>query len=485
MDKQLIGRALLIQGFSAWVRYMFKAIENKPFVVEPIHEGLLEGFENLYKGITTRLNINVPPRSGKTTLAKYFLVYILTLNPKCNVIYTSYSQSLLTDIATSVRAILEHPVYKALYPSNVTFETEEVNAIDDFWLDYLKRETGKNIYSSKKITTAQGGVCLFSSIGSQITGYGAGIRNGKGFTGALIIDDANKPADIRSQVMREKVIMYYEETLLSRLNDSTVPIINIQQRLHLEDLSGILEKKYNFETLRRPLLDENGVCQLPTQYTQERIDELKVNNYMFVAQYQQQPIILGGAVIKRDWFNYYSLAHDYKYNKIVIAGDTALKAKEHSDYTCFLVGGVTEQGKLHILQMVHAKLEYPDLKRTIVNLYNSWKFTDKTSCSGVYLEDKASGINLIQDLKVLSVPVIPIEVTKDKLTRVEEILDYLASGQVMLPSDEQYGDNPTFLAECDEFTRDLTQVHDDIVDTLVHLINNTIANRKISILDVL
>ena len=485
MDNGLLGKALILRGFKAWVQYMFKAIENKPFVIESIHEGLFEYFDKLYKGEVTRLNINVPPRSGKTTLAKFFLVYVLTLNPKSNIIYTSFSQSLLTDIATSVRNILEHPIYKALYPSSITFENEETNPIDDFWLEYLKKETGKNTYSSKKIITAQGGVCLFSSIGSQITGYGAGIRNSKGFTGALIIDDANKPADIRSQVMREKVIRYYEETLLSRLNNSNVPIINIQQRLHLEDLSGILEKKYNFETLRRPLLDENGVCQLPTQYTKERIEELKVNNYMFVAQYQQQPIILGGAVIKRDWFKYYSLAHDYKYNKIVIAGDTALMAKEHADYTCFLVGGVTDQGKLHILQMVHAKLEYPDLKRTIVNLYNSWKFTDKTSCSGVYLENKASGIQLIQDLKSTAIPVMPIEVTKDKLARVEEILDYLASGQVMLPNDEQYGDNPALLAECDEFTRDLTQVHDDIVDTLVHLVNNTIANRKISILDVL
>ena len=82
-------------------------------------------------------------------------------------------------------------------------------------------------------------------------------------------------------------------------------------------------------------------------------------------------------------------------------------------------------------------------------------------------------------------PVIPIEVTKDKLARVEEILEYLASGQVFLPGSEQYGDNPTILAECDAFTRDLTQSHDDIVDTLVHLVNNTIANRQVSILDVL
>ena len=472
-------------GFETWFRGLFQFVEQTPFIIEPIHNNLFEYFDKIYNGEVTRLNINVPPRAGKTTLATYLLVYALTVNPKSNIIYTSFSQSLLTDIAARVRDILEHPIYKAMYPSFNQYENEDINPIDDFWLEYLKKETGKNTYSSKKIITSQGGICLFSSIGSQITGYGAGTRNAKGFSGALIIDDANKPADIHSAVMRNKVVRYFEETLLSRLNNSKVPIINIQQRLHLEDLSGVLKEKYGFQTLKRPLIDENGICQLPSQYTPERIKELQINNYMFVSQYQQEPIILGGAVIKREWFGYYNPSTEYKYKKIVIAADTAMSVKEHADYTCFLVGGVTEQGKLHILQMVHKRLEYPELKQTAINLYNSWQNKGKTSASAMYLENKASGIQLIQDLKKSAMPVMPIDVTKDKLARVEEILEYLASGQVLLPDSENYGDNPVFLAECEAFTRDLTQAHDDICDTLVHLVNNTIANRKVSILEVL
>lgn len=486
ISPQLIGQLLLEQGFKKFTLYLFKAIEGKPFVVEPLHDNIFSYFQSIYDGKKTRVNLSLCPRSGKTTLSEFFVVYTITNNPKSNIIYTSYSASLLSEISAKIESILEHPVYKLLFPQKkMEIENISLNPINDFWKDYLFKEQGKNTYSAKLIRTYAGGICLFNSIGASITGFGAGVRNPLTFSGFILIDDANKPAEIRSKIIREKVLRYYEETLLSRLNSPKTPIINVQQRLALEDLTGLLETRYKFDTLKVPLLDKEGNCNLPSQYTPERIKELQLNNYMFQAQYMQQPIILGGAVIKRDWFKYYSLAHDYKYNKIVIAGDTALMAKEHADYTCFLVGGVTDQGKLHILQMVHAKLEYPDLKRTIINLYNSWKFTDKTSCSGVYLENKASGIQLIQDLKTTAIPVIPIDVTKDKLARVEEILDYLASGQVMLPTDEQYGDNPALLAECDEFTRDLTQVHDDIVDTLVHLVNNTIANRKISILDVL
>lgn len=484
MNNEYIGKCLIDEGFEVWFRYMFRAIEGKPFIIEPIHIGLLDYFNKIYSGEVTRLNVNVPPRSGKTTLAKYLLVYALTVNPKSNIIYTSFSQSLLADIATSVRNILEHPIYKAMYPNFMSYADEEINPIDDFWLEYLKKETGKNTYSAKKITTRYGGICLFSSIGSQITGYGAGIRNGKGFNGALIIDDANKPADIHSQIMRNKVERYFEETLLSRLNSSEVPIINIQQRLHLDDLSGILEQKYNFEVIKKPLLDENGVCQLPKQYSAERIKELQINNYMFVSQYQQEPIVLGGAIIKREWFGYYDTEKEYNYKRIVIAGDTAMTAKESSDFSCLLVGGVTNNNRLHILHMLHQKLEYPELKQAAIALYNEWQ-TGATKASAIYLENKASGIQLIQDFRKSGLPVTGIDVTKDKLTRVEEVLEYIANGLVLLPNCETYSNNPVLLAECEAFTRDLAQSHDDIVDTLVHLINSTIANRKVSILEVL
>lgn len=485
MNNEYLGQLLIKQGFEKWFRYLFRVLEGKPFVIEPIHNGLFEYFDKIYKSEIARLNINVPPRAGKTTLATYLLVFALTVNPKSNIIYTSFSQSLLNDVAARVRDILEHPIYKAMYPSAMVYQDEEVNPIDDFWLEYLKKETNKNTYSSKKITTAYGGICLFSSIGSQITGYGAGIRNGKGFTGALIIDDANKPADIRSQIMRDKVVRYFEETLLSRLNKSDVPIINIQQRLHLEDLSGILQTKYNFKTLKKPLVDDNGICQLPSQYTKERIEELKVNNYMFTSQYQQEPIILGGAVIKREWFKYYNPTDRFNYNRLIITADTAMKVKEHNDYSVFVVGGITSDNKLHIIDMVRGKWEAPELKRVALELFEKYKYNEQTgvSCSGIFVEDKASGTGLIQELQRAGTPINGLPVDKDKLTRLESVLTYISSGQVLLPYNEMYGFNPELLAECEAFTRDDSHTHDDIVDALVYCIQEALVRNNVSLLD--
>ena len=112
INKEYIGYLLLNQGFENWFRYMFRVIENKPFVYEELHKGLFTYFDNIYKQKVIRCNINVPPRAGKTTLAKYFIVYCLTKNPKCNFIYTSFSQMLLSDIARDITKGMDVPTVR-------------------------------------------------------------------------------------------------------------------------------------------------------------------------------------------------------------------------------------------------------------------------------------------------------------------------------------------------------------------------------------
>lgn len=487
IDVEYLGQRLLERGFEVWFRYMFRVIEGTPFTVDPIHPDLFQACQDIYNLAIKRLCLNLPPRSAKTTLMAYLVAFAITNNPKCNIIYTSYSQALLGEISTRVMNILEHPAYKAMYPHKVVLQAETTSPVDDFWEEYRLEETkGKtNIYNTKRIQTYAGGICLFASIGSQITGYGCGIRNGKGFTGALIIDDANKPADMRSQLMREKVLRYYEETLLSRLNNSDVPIVNVQQRLHVEDLSGLLIKKYNFELLKKPLLDENGVCQIPTQYNEARIKEIQTNNYMFETQYQQNAIILGGQVIKRDYFRYYPVK-EYHYKRILIAADTAMKVKEYNDYSVFIAGGITHDNKLHVLNMVRGKWEAPELEKVAVEFWNKFKRDPQTgvTCNGLYVEDKASGIGLIQSLKAkYGIPVIGVKADTDKLTKVENVLPYIESGNVLLPESENYGFVPDLLNECEAFSRDDSHLHDDIVDALVYLIQEALAKNEVSLLD--
>jgi hypothetical protein len=188
---------------------------------------------------------------------------------------------------------------------------------------------------------------------SQVLVHNCGVRGAEKFSGGLLIDDINKAGDIYSQVRRNKVKTYFEETLLTRLNDSNTPIINIQQRLHMEDLSGFLIDKYKFDLLKMPLLLD-GVCQLPSQYTAERLEELQKNEYMFLSQYQQTPILSSGALFKRDCFIFTNNLPS-KYDYTFITADLAYKDKQHNDFTCFSYWGVLDK-KLYLIDVKRKKI---------------------------------------------------------------------------------------------------------------------------------
>lgn len=485
IDRGYLGYSLLKRGFRDWFLYMFRVINNTPFVISPVHEKLFQEIQDVIDGKTTRLNINLCPRTGKTTIAKFLTVYSLTVNPKSQVIYTSYSQDLLSNISKEVASVLMSPIYKALYATGFSFSETESDPVNDFWRDYLLRTTGKATYSTRKIVTERGGVVLFSAIGGQITGFGAGVRGASGFSGIIIIDDANKVSDSRSKKMLQNTQEYFVDTLLTRLNNSDTPIVNIQQRVHLDDLSGFLSENYGFSSFIFPLLAEDGTCNLPNQYTPQRIKELQVNNYVFLAQYQQQPIVQGGEVIRSEWFRYYPIQKDYVYKKVFITADTAQKVKEHNDYSVFIVFGVTEDDRLHVLDIVRGKWEAPELKKTAILIWNKWNKINQP-CQALYVEDKVSGTGLIQEIQAsCGIPVLPLQPERDKLTRVESILTYIEAGLVFLPQDKTYGFNPEFLSECESFTRDDSHKHDDQVDAFCYGVKIGISKIQVSILDVL
>lgn len=467
IDREYLGKVLLEKGFETWFRYLFRVINNKPFRVEPIHPELFQTFQDVYDGKTRRININMPPRAGKTTLNEWFLVYCITKNPRCNFIYTSFNQSLLSDISRDIMNILEHPIYKAMYPSNSRMEMVEASPVDNFWREYLEKENKTNVYSNRKIVTAQGGVLLFAAIGSAITGFGAGIRGASEFSGALQIDDANKPADIHSQVMRDKVLRYFSETLLSRPNDSNVPIINTQQRLHIEDLTGHLITKYNFQTLRKPLLDITGACQLPSQYTPERIKELQFDESAFSAQYQQEPIAERGLLFKRDWWKLYNKDQEPCTGQIIITADTAFKETKTADFSCIQVWEL-RRDKMLMREMIVERWEFPELIEHAKMVWNKWTDPNlKNQARYLFIEDKASGTPLQQTLSREGIEAIAwspkeYEYPEDKVSRAKTFSWDVFCGKVYLPQ----GENTTeyLINECALFSEDMSHSHDDAED---------------------
>ena len=125
-DPKFIGSRLLALGFRAWFLYLFKYINGSPFIEQELHKELFEQVERTMRREDTRICINLSPRSGKTTINIWMVVYILTVNPKAQIIYTSFNQDLLRQIAQQVQSIMTNPIYQAMYGTYVSEEAEEV-----------------------------------------------------------------------------------------------------------------------------------------------------------------------------------------------------------------------------------------------------------------------------------------------------------------------------------------------------------------------
>lgn len=479
----LQGQQLLKMGFKCWFLYFFKKIENKKFILDEPYEEIFRAFQEIFDGKITRLQLWVCPRIGKTTISAYFIAFCYAVNRKCNFIYTSFNASLTIKTRGLVYNIMSHPLYKQLYllPSPKQEYTKN-KAVDEFWEKYdgfEEEADGIKVKNGLLRTTANGsdGVGLFTSLGSMITGFGCGevlsveeleeqLKNNTfKFSGCLLIDDANKPSDVKSEHMRKKTIQYYTETLLTRLNNEHVAIINFQQRLHQDDLSGQINKKYpgDFKIVKIPVLDENGNITLPSRFTRKKIEELQKDPYTFQAQYMQAPMSEAGQIFGENSLQRYfcqkeQIPHIFA---TFFTCDMSYTNKATSNYLCLCYWGVSftynqyglPDKKLYLLDFVYDKFPREFDRFTLLAQFinNNFNFINHegglVTPQGIYLENNNNGdlIPRLEQLNIINVnPKIningkwcePIFRGKSKEERARDIIGSVSSKKVFIPSDD-------------------------------------------------
>ncbi len=93
---------------------------------------------------------------------------------------------------------------------------------------------------------------MATSVGGVLTGRGADV---------VVIDDPLKPDQALSDVGRKAVNQWFENTLLSRLNNKrTGCIIIVMQRLHQDDLVGHVLPQDDWTVLSFPSIAEELEC---------------------------------------------------------------------------------------------------------------------------------------------------------------------------------------------------------------------------------
>lgn len=471
MENPVLAHQILGSSLEQFIRFFHWYMYHNEFIFKSFHNLIIRKLEDIVFGRNKKRNlmITIPPRWGKSSIMKYFCAWSYLINPSSNCIYTSYSDELATAFSKDIREIVESPAFKAF--SGIKLNRAKTGA--DYW------------------ATEQGGGFRAAPVAGSITGFGAGV-SGDEYGGALIMDDMLKASNVKSQAEMQNGIDYYLNTLKSRANNqSKTPFILIMQRLALEDLAGYImdNEKEDWDIVKvQALNEETGEALWPEKFSAEDLLKLKkLSPFVFYGQYQQEPIVVGGSVYKTEWFKFYKPNDHYDYQMSFITADTAQKKGEGNDFTVFQLWAKTFDNRLHLIDMVRGKFDAQELREQVKLFWRkSQSRTDCVAPYGFYIEDKSSGIGVIQEIKKTDpIPVIPIQrnrhkdekgqwVSMDKFSRAMTAIPYIANGWVYLPSDEKDRISSEILAEAAAFKADLSAKHDDMCfvgDTLIATIN--------------
>ncbi len=413
---------ILRRDFTSFIERSFYELNPQtPLLLGPHIEVIATKLEACRLGRIRRLIINLPPRHLKSHCASIaFVAWYLGHHPAGHAICASYGQDLADKLARDCRTIMMSAWYKQLFTTRLADRI----AVHDFMTTDL-------------------GTRMSTSVGGVLTGRGADL---------ILIDDALKPDEALSESRRKSVNEWFDNTLLSRLNDKTRGcIILIMQRLHQEDLVGHVLEQEPWEVLSFPAIaeqDETFVIESPlgrrsfsrrsgealhpereTLQTLARIRE-RMGDYNFSSQYQQNPIPLGGAMVKTDWLRYYERSElPERFDIKVQSWDTANKSTELSDFSVCTTWG-RANGQLYLLHVFRQRMNYPDLKRKAKELAHLHR------ANTTLIEDKASGTQLIQDLQAEHVfGITPYEPPSgtDKIMRLHAQTAWFENGFVFLP----------------------------------------------------
>lgn len=348
--ERLLHKQLLLSSSLRFTQGMFAYMNKTPYIVGEHHSRICKALDDVVKGKTRKLIINIAPRYGKTLLvSQMFIAYGLALNPKAKFLHLSYSGSLVQDNSMAIKDIVTSEYFNAVFGISLS--------------------KGKNAKS--RWDTIEGGAVYATSTLGQITGFGAGLTdseekiddedesnkvidefmseyNPDGFSGAIVIDDPLKPDEALSETVRERINLRFETTIRNRVNSRKTPIIIVMQRLHEHDLCGYLQEiePDDWTVLSLPAISYKGGQEIALWSHKHTIEELykikNANSYVFETQYMQNPKPLEGLLYREfktyDVIPIYSKAVKKNYTDTADTGSDffcSINYEEHSD-ACYV-----------------------------------------------------------------------------------------------------------------------------------------------------
>jgi len=177
-------------------------------------------------------------------------------------------------------------------------------------------------------------------------------------------------------------------------------------------------------------------------------------------------------ILKRHYMHKVTTLPDTKlWGRLIISGDTAYTEKKSNDASAFTVGLETDVG-YYILDCLCGRWEFHDLCEKLVVFYEKHNFRWYNKPMGyIIIENKASGLSLVQQLKKhTSLPIKDVGkddgIEGDKVVRVNAVEPLFATGNVFFfcaPWNKDAID--MVIDQLCEFNEAM-DTEDDIVDTI-------------------
>jgi predicted phage terminase large subunit-like protein len=420
------------------------------------HLELLAGkLESLERSDIRRLLLSMPPRHGKTELAKYFAAWFLGNNPRASIVLASYGSELAESSSRRVRELVEHERWP--WPSiRVRVDSRAVNRWE----------------------TTSGGTVIAAGVGSGLTGWGADL---------LIIDDAVRDREAaESAAIRESTWTWFTDVARTRLHPGG-RIVVIGTRWHQDDLMGhILSGPTASEWTKLilpaicedeehdPLGRKRGEPLWPERFPVSELPKVEeIGSRAFSALYLCAPTSAKGHIFRKEWLqNRYdqipsrqmqmpdqvltfgaSAARPVR--KVAVGIDAASKTGAMNDFSVAAAVMWTERN-YYILEIVRKRVQFIELVEMAKEAYNKWRPRLLT------VEDTSNGTPLIQALKAWTgIPLQPMRPIGSKEARAESITPLFEAGRVFLPESAPWVDE--FITELCEFP---FGKHDDQLDAV-------------------
>ena len=390
---------------------------------------------NIADGKSIFLMVSTPPRHGKTRfLSNVVPAWLLGRFPDKRVMLLTHTQDFSRTQSRHARNIIQAFGQKVF----------DIQLADD-----------SSSAQEWNIAGHTGGMEAIGA-GGSLQGKGAHL---------LIVDDLVKGFEqASSPTMMDKQWDWFRTDVYPRLEPGA-SVILIMTRWTALDVIGRIEQAQKeegefleFETVNFPALAMEkpkdvlgrspGQALFPARFDENKLKEIKgkMDDLWFESLYQGNPLPAKGNIINPEWFKTYDGILDREtgtFDQIVISADTASKETELADFSVMMVFG-TRGENYYLLDVIRDKIGYPALLDTTKALYRQWR------PDFFLIEDKGSGISLIQDMRSDGFVVWPIDPgNENKVIRMQAETPRIRAGAIHIPKEASWRDE--FLSEARSF----------------------------------